>query len=217
MNRTIVRGLIILIALVGIAGVFLLIGQKTDTESVKVYNEPSEEILQKIRDDLAAQKTKEAAKSLPAKENPEKGDLHADGTWHEGEHDTPVAENFDSDEKYKLPDDVFSDAYTEKLKALVQTCVELYHLPQEIRTERGFDKAWGGIYDARNDAQNIINHFFSTYDETYAERYREIMKIIEPYNALVPRPNTPMPESLQRLKEITPEMADRIDEIWRKP
>lgn len=217
MNKIIVRGLIILIALVGITGVFLLIGQKTDTEPEKVYNEPSEEVLQKIRDDLAAQKTQEAAKSQPAKETPEKGHLHADGTWHEGEHDTPVADDFDSDEKYKLPDDVFSDAYTEKLKALVQTCVELYHLPQEIRTERGFDKAWGGIYDARIDALNIINRFYSTSDEIYLERYREIRSIIEPYRALVPRPNTPMPESLQKAKKMTPKMADRIDEIWRKP
>jgi hypothetical protein len=62
MNRKMVRGVIVLIALVGIAGVFLLVGQNTDTGPKKVFNAPSDEVMQKVRDDLAAQ---EAAKSPP--------------------------------------------------------------------------------------------------------------------------------------------------------
>ena len=222
MNRKMVRGIIVLIALAGITGVFLLIKQNTDTEPKKVYNEPSDEVLQKVQEDLTAQ---EAAKPQPSEENSETGHRHPDGTWHEGAHDTPIAENADSDkiytlpEKYRLPDDVFSEAYTEKLKSLVQICVELYHLPKEERKARGYDEAWVGISNGRNDATLLLNRYYLTdmVDETYLERYREIMKIVEPFKALVPRPNTPMPESLQRAKTLTPEMFDKLDEIWRKP
>ncbi len=216
MKKRMIWGLGVLMLLV-IAGVFLLVRQNTDTEPKKVYNPPSDEVLQKIRDDLAARRAQEAAKPQSPKENPETGHRHADGTWHEGTHDTPVTENAASAAKYTLPDDVFSEAYTEKLTSLVQTCVELYHLPKEERKARGYDEAWVGISNARNDAHEIHNRYYETGDETYLERYREIMKIVEPFKALVPRPNAPMPESLQLLKEITPEMADKIDEIWRKP
>ncbi len=57
MNRKMVRGVIVLIALVGIAGFFLLIGRNTDTEPKKVYKVPSEEVLEKVRSDLAAKPT----------------------------------------------------------------------------------------------------------------------------------------------------------------
>ena len=82
MNRKMVRGIIVLIALVGIAGVFLLISHKTDTEPKTVYNLPSDEVMQKVRGDLAAQ---DAPKPTP------NGHQHADGTWHEGEHE-PVTQ-----------------------------------------------------------------------------------------------------------------------------
>ena len=223
MNKKLLGGIIVLVVLIGIVGVFLLIGQNTDTEPKKVYNPPSKEVMQKIRDDLAARKAQEAATPQSQVAKTETGHRHADGTWHEGTHDTPVAEKVASDEKYtlpekyRLPDDVFSEAYTEKLKSLVQICVELYHLPKEERKARGYDDAWVGMHNGWNDASDLINHYFLTYDETYSERYEEIMKIIEPFKALVPRPNTPMPESLQRAKALTPEMSDKIDEIWRKP
>lgn len=223
MNKKMVGGIIVLIALLGIAGFFLLIGINTDTEPIKVYKAPSEEVWQKIRDDLAARKAQEAAKPQSTVEKTETGHRHPDGTWHEGAHDTPIAENADSDkkytlpEKYRLPDDVFSEAYTEKLKSLVQICVDLYHLPKEERKTHGYDEAWTGMHNGWNDALDLHNRYVSTSDETYFERYEEIMKIIEPYKALIPRPNTPMPESLQRAKALTPKMSDKIDEIWRKP
>lgn len=49
----------------------------------------------------------------------------------------------------------------------------------------------------------------------YKEKYRELGKIIEPFYALFPRPQNPLPESVQRAKAMHPEMADKIDEIWR--
>ena len=86
MNRKMVSGIIVLIALVGIASVFLLIGQNTDTEPEKVYKPPSKEVMQKVSSDLAARKAQEAAKPQPPEEKTETGHRHADGTWHEGEH-----------------------------------------------------------------------------------------------------------------------------------
>jgi hypothetical protein len=86
MNKKILGGIIVLIALVGIAGVFLLIGRKTDTESEKVYKAPSEEVMEKVRDGLTARKAQEAAKPQSPGEKTETGHRHDDGTWHEGEH-----------------------------------------------------------------------------------------------------------------------------------
>ena len=81
MNRKMVRGIIVLIVLLGIVCVFLLIGQNTDTEPKKVYNEPSDEVIQKVGDDLAAQKAQNAVKPPPAGETFETG--HWDGErWH---------------------------------------------------------------------------------------------------------------------------------------
>ncbi len=37
MNKKMVGGIIVLVALVGFVGVFLLIGRNTDTEPIKVY------------------------------------------------------------------------------------------------------------------------------------------------------------------------------------
>lgn len=87
MNRKMLGGIIILVVLIGIAGVFLMIDR--DTELKKVYNPPSEEVLQKIRDDLPVRKAQEASKPQLPEENRETGHWHADGTWHEGTHEAP--------------------------------------------------------------------------------------------------------------------------------
>ncbi len=102
MNKKMLGGIIVLIALVGIAGVFLLIGQKTDTESKKVYKAPSEEVLQKIRDDLAARKALEAAKPPPPGASPN-GHWH-DGEWHDGEHETQPVLSTDTEDLDSLID-----------------------------------------------------------------------------------------------------------------
>lgn len=216
MNRKLYLGLGVLIAVIICATfVFLTIRNQAEIRQMEADLEVAKKKVEKIDTKKHGQPITEAAKQ-PAFDTNENGHFHEDGTWHEGAHNTSVKENIaDTNGNYTLPEDVFSEAYTEKLKTLVQICVDLHHLPEEILSERGYVKAWGGIYDARNDAQLILNSFFSTSDEMYLERYRELMKIIEPYTALFPRPQNTLPESVQRAKAMHPEMADRIDEIWR--
>ena len=67
MKKQMIWGLAILMLLIGIAGVFLLIPQDTDTEPEKVFNPPSEEMLQNIRDKLAAQKSTTSSQTISAR------------------------------------------------------------------------------------------------------------------------------------------------------
>ena len=72
MKKQMYVGLGILRVLLGIATVFLL--KDKDTEPGTVYNPPSDEVIQKIRDDLAAQKkAKEAAKPTPQGKSNQQG------------------------------------------------------------------------------------------------------------------------------------------------
>ena len=88
MNRKMVRGIIVLIAIVGIAGVFLLIGRNTDTGPKKVFNAPSDEVMDKVRGDLAARKAQDAVKPPPPGETHETG--HWDGDhWHKRAPEVP--------------------------------------------------------------------------------------------------------------------------------
>ncbi|MDE0314094.1 MAG: hypothetical protein OXM61_04265 [Candidatus Poribacteria bacterium] len=79
MNKKMVGGIIVLIALVGFVGVFLLISRDTDTDTKKVYKAPSEEVLEKVSGDLTAQKAQDTAKPPPP------GETHETGYWH-GDH-----------------------------------------------------------------------------------------------------------------------------------
>ena len=79
MNRKMVRGIITLMALVGIAGFFLLIGQNTDTEPKEIYNVPEFDVSQKIP---------EVTKLSPG-DTAQGGHWH-DGEWHEEPHTTPM-------------------------------------------------------------------------------------------------------------------------------
>ena len=53
MNRKRIGGIIFLIVLIGIAGVFYMIQRSTDTEPDVVFEPPSPEVIQKIKDDIA--------------------------------------------------------------------------------------------------------------------------------------------------------------------
>lgn len=166
MNRKLYWGLGVLIAvLICATFVFLTIRNQAEIRQMEADLELTKKRIEDLNTRKHVQPITDAAKQSAFDTN-ENGHFHEDGTWHEGAHNTSVTENnADTNGKYTLPEDVFSEAYTEKLKTLVQICVDLYHLPKEIRSERGYDKAWGGIYDAINDTQLILNHFFSTNDE----------------------------------------------------
>ena len=216
MKKQMIWGLATLMLLLGIAAVFLFIDKDTMTEPEMTLGQPTKDLLNKPipqpKTDVSITETDKPP--LSEKAETSHVTVHDPAQETKVSHETPI-EFAEDKEKYTLPDDVFSETYTEKLTSLVQTCVELYHLPKEIRKERGFDKAWIGMHNGRDDAQKIINHYYTTYDDTYLERYREIMRIVEPYKALVPRPKTPMPESVQRAKAMHPEMAETIDNLWR--
>ena len=88
MNRKRIGGLVLLIILVGIAGVFYLINRDTDLESDVVFEPPSPEVIKQIKEDIAERNAQDADKTLAPGETAEIGHRHADGTWHEGAHDT---------------------------------------------------------------------------------------------------------------------------------
>ena len=75
MNRNMLRGIIVLIVLLGIAGVFLLIDKDTETETV--YNPSSDEELDKIRDN---QKVKKQPITIAGRQPPPGASPH--GHWH---------------------------------------------------------------------------------------------------------------------------------------
>ncbi len=214
MNRNILRGIVVLIVLLGIAGVFLLIDKDTETETV--YNPPSEEEWQKIRQDLAAQK---AAKAQSPEGNREKGHRHADGTWHDAPHDPAVVDagnqpSFETDDTWrlypdntwrkkgeraipntvpselKLPEDVFSEAYTDRVKKLVQTYVK-YRNSGDLRSHA----LWEEIQEVKNAMWRLRNLYSSdkTNNRYALERVEELEKLLEPYNALIPKSNHPSP------------------------
>lgn len=88
MNRKRIGGLILLIVIVGIAGVFYLINRDTHPESDVVFEPPSDEVIGQIQTDIAERNAQDADKTPSPGEKEETGHRHADGTWHEGAHDT---------------------------------------------------------------------------------------------------------------------------------
>ena len=215
MKKQMYMGLGILIVLLGIATVFLL--KDKDTEPIKVYNQPSEEVMQKIRDDLATQK---AAKPLPQGEKQSTGHQHADGTWHDEPHKPIVVSvgnqqpSYDPDDTWrlypdniwrkkgehaipntvpqelKLPEDIFSDSYTDGVKKLVQTYVE-YRNTGDLRSHA----LRGEIHKVNNAMARLWNLYYSDEENNrYArERREELKKLLEPYKALIPKPTHPTP------------------------
>ena len=74
MNRKIIGGIVFLLIFVGIAGVFLLTRQNTDTEPNVVFEPPPPEVIQQIKADIAERNaigTQQADKSSPPSETSE--------------------------------------------------------------------------------------------------------------------------------------------------
>ena len=88
MNRKRIGSIVLLIVLVGIAGIFYLINRDTDTEPDVVFEPPSDEVIEQIQTDIAERNAQDADKTPSPGEKEETGHRHADGTWHEGAHDT---------------------------------------------------------------------------------------------------------------------------------
>lgn len=111
MNRNMIGGIIVLVVLLGIAGVFLLI-EKPDTEPKTVFNPPLEDDMQKVKDDLAAQKP-QTEKLVVDAVKPPPGESHETGYWHDGHwHRTALS----TDLPQKLPVYVTESDKTELVK-----------------------------------------------------------------------------------------------------
>ncbi len=88
MNRKRIVGIVLLIVFIGIAGVFYLIQRNTDTEPDVVFEPPSDEVIEQVKEDIAERNAQDADKTTSPGENSETAHWHADGTWHGDEHDT---------------------------------------------------------------------------------------------------------------------------------
>ena len=190
MNRNILRGIIVLIVLIGIAGVFLLIDKDTETETV--YNPPSEEEWQKIRQDLAARKAQDAAEPQSQGENREIGHRHADGTWHEGAHE-PIAQPALVSQTYTGPLTYHKELLEKHpVEALRQQTIERGHWSAEwippfppddeeaarVARNKYLLIYYGSIGDTDNPAYKEAYQDLQWYYSINSKRYRSVL---EPY------------------------------------
>ena len=124
--------------------------------------------------------------------------LYPDNVWRKkGEQPIPNTVPLDM----KLPEDVFSDAYTEGVKKLVQAYVEYRRAGNIIRSLR----IRGEIQEVRNVMSKLWNIYYSDKENNrYAwERREELSKLLEPYLEAIPRPerrNHPSP--LEKLRDL---------------
>ena len=88
MRRKLYWGIAVLIVILFTAGVFLLTQRNIDMEPDVVFEPPSPEVIQRIKDDLAERHAQDAAKPPPPGASPN-GHWH-DGVWHDEPHDTPA-------------------------------------------------------------------------------------------------------------------------------
>ncbi len=84
MRRKMYWGIAVLIVILFTVGVFLLTQRNIDMEPDVVFEPPSPEVIQKIKDDIAERNAQEAAKPPPPGASPN-GHWH-DGVWHNEPH-----------------------------------------------------------------------------------------------------------------------------------
>jgi hypothetical protein len=161
-------------------GVALFTQLTTDTEPKIVYNPPSEEILQNIREKSAAQEVRDTAKQPPPGASPH-GHWH-DGVWHDEPHAAPA----DTTASQTLPK--LSEA---EIKARVKALREQQRA--EYRAKWGEDPSPDGSYQHfRDNHGNIHRHYRGTiavsrYDlkvdfaptPTELKRYKELLTAIK--------------------------------------
>lgn len=90
MNRNMIRGIIVLIALLGIAGVFMLI--QNERAELKQLEQDAAEAAKPLEDSQKPQSTPHQADvppPQPDKTDKNGGHTHVDGTLHEGTHEHP--------------------------------------------------------------------------------------------------------------------------------
>lgn len=173
---------------------------------------------------------------------PQDGHFREDGTWHTTPHTAAPTDTAKQPERTEvrpitaetrglappipsteavnkilavIPEDIFSEAYTEKLKENVQLCMRLFHQSPEIMVEQGVPSAVIAIHNAGADAGNLEMLSRETGIDFYREKAEELRKIVEPYKALFPKP-APRRSVAERVKARFPEYADLIEEMERR-
>ena len=212
--------------LVAIAGIGLyLLATQPPPEPVKIYKVVEPE-----------KPTEQPKTEAPVGDTSQGGHVHADGTWHEGAHETPAElpdvqrRQFQNDglsntaevprslEYYRalLPDDVFSPEYIAMVKAAVQTSIALF----DERTEDGltvpeFTHARNVVIASQWDASELRQMFYVTGDRSYLDRCYQIEALDHPYrdfvNARYPKPKLNADELAQIEKA-----ADELDALLPK-
>lgn len=130
MNKRLIGGIIVLAVIIASVSMFILMRNRPDTEPIVKINPPTakdlQKIEQKIKNDLAAQKAAEQQLSQ------ETGHRHADGTWHEGEHDYLPDGAIDSEEIDIIDD---SEEIKKVLKILSDAGIENFNYTSPLTPE----------------------------------------------------------------------------------
>ncbi|MYB92783.1 hypothetical protein F4054_13400 [Candidatus Poribacteria bacterium] len=212
--------------LVAIAGVGLyLLATQPPKEPIVIYKVVEPE-----------KPTEQPKAEAPVGDTSQGGHVHADGTWHEGPHETevqrpdsqsdaqrhstasPVRSGPPENRRMGLPEDILSPEYIAMVKAAVQTSIALF----DERTEDGltvpeFTHARNLVTESRWDAHRCLQRFFddTLNNRAYLEKYEQIIALDHPYRDFVdgryPRPKL----NADQLAEIE-KAADELDAILPK-
>ncbi len=247
MSKRMIWGLGVLMLLIVTVFVFMTVRDRAEIRQLKKEAAEAEKLLEESTKQQEVQTPIDYTKPPPGKTFANGGHWH-NGEWHDEPHtDTVEADvqhvSFEPDDTWrlypdniwrkkgeqpipntvppelKLPEDVFSDAYTERVKELVQTYVEYknvgdlrrFALHNEISKVSNAMSKLSNIY--RSDVEN----------NRYArERRVELSKLLEPYQATILRPkrrNHPSPleklRDLQEKSKVLPSKAD-LDAVQRR-
>ena len=185
MKKQMIWGLAILMLLIGIAGVFLLIPQDTDTESKLVLGEATKKLLEDgPKQQVSAQ---EAGKPPPPGASPN-GHWH-DGVWHEEPHAAPADTTTAPQTLSKL-----SEA---EIKARVKALRE--QQLAEYRDKWGEDPSPDGSYQHfRDNHGNVHRHYRNTV-------------VVSHYD--LKTGFAPMPVQLQQYKQLRAALKDKLSDL----
>ena len=174
----------LLVFIVAIVGVSLYVLQtRPPKEPIKIYKVVEPE-----------KPTEQPTTQAPVGDTSQGGHIHADGTWHEGPHETPqppaqrTRQQVNASAPRQLPEDVFSAEYTAQVKAAVQTCVSNFPTSGDEQKIAAMDEAYGQFIDARNDAGRLSRLAYETKNPSYQARADEIYALLEPFYAIIPKP-----------------------------
>ena len=241
MNRKTYWGIAALIVILIAAGGFIFYQLLTVQQMKEQLAEERKLLEEREKPEVVTQMPIDYTKPPPGKSFEGGGHWH-NGEWHDAPHTNTVEAGaqhapFEPDDTWrlypdnvwrkkgeqpipntvppelKLPEDVFSDAYAEGVKKLVQAYVE-YKNAGDLRSFALHDE----ISKVSYEMSKLNNIFISDVENNrYAwERREELRKLLEPYRATIPRrkrrSNHPSPlEKLRDLQEKSKDLPSKAD------